>query len=182
MKRPKGAPPRNMAASVKARLIAMARERKEEFNFLLTRYVLERLLYRLALSPYADAFLLKGAMLFTVWSQRPHRATMDIDLLGRGNPGVARLEAVFKGVCEFPVPNDGLVFAASTVRAEPIREEAIYDGVRVTFEAKLGTAKVPVQVNVGFGDAITPPPEIVEYRHCSIFLRPDSRVIVVNWW
>ena len=140
----------------------MARERKEEFNFLLTRYVLERLLYRLALSPYADAFLLKGAMLFTVWSQRPHRATMDVDLLGRGNPDVAQLEAVFKGVCEFPVPNDGLVFTASTVQAEPIREEAVYDGIRVTFEAKLGTAKVPVQVNVGFGDAIDPPAELVE--------------------
>lgn len=162
MKRPKGEPPRNMAASVKTRLMGVARERKEDFNFLLTRYVLERLCYRLALSPHADAFLLKGAMLFTVWSQRPHRATKDIDLLGSGSPDVGRLEAIFREVCEVAVVDDGLVFLPSTVHAEPIREEAIYDGIRVTFEARLGSARVPVQVDVGFGDATSPPPELVE--------------------
>jgi hypothetical protein len=162
MKRPKGEPPRNMAASVKARLMSVARERKEDFNFLLNRYVLERLLYRLTQSPHAGTFLLKGAMLFTVWSQRPHRATKDIDLLGYGSPDVGRLEAIFREVCAVAVQDDGLVFVAATVKAEPIREEAVYDGIRVTFEAKLGSAKVPVQVDVGFGDATTPPPELVE--------------------
>lgn len=162
MKRPKGEPPRNMAASVKARLMGVARDRGEDFNFLLTRYVLERLLYRLAQSQHAATFLLKGAMLFTVWSQRPHRATKDIDLLGHGNPDPTRLEAIFRDVCDAQVPDDGLVFLASTVHAEPIREEAVYDGIRVTFEARLGTAKIPVQVDVGFGDATTPPPDRVE--------------------
>jgi len=162
VKRPKGEPPRNMAASVKMRLMSVARERKEDFNFLLTRYVLERLLYRLTQSSHAGTFLLKGAMLFTVWSQRPHRATKDIDLLGYGSPDVQRLEAIFREVCEVRVQDDGLAFLAATVKAEPIREEAVYDGIRVTFEAKLGTAKVPVQVDVGFGDATTPPPELVE--------------------
>ncbi|MBX3131411.1 MAG: nucleotidyl transferase AbiEii/AbiGii toxin family protein [Polyangiaceae bacterium] len=162
MKRPKGEPPRNMAASVKTRLMSVARERNEDFNFLLNRYVLERILYRLTQSPHAGTFLLKGAMLFTVWSQRPHRATKDIDLLGYGSPDVGRLEAIFRDVCEVQVQDDGLVFLAATVKAEPIREDAVYDGIRVTFEAKLGTAKVPVQVDVGFGDATTPPPELVE--------------------
>jgi hypothetical protein len=162
MKRPEGEPPRNMAASVKARLMSVARERKEDFNFLLNRYVLERLLYRLTQSPHAGTFLLKGAMLFTAWSQRPHRATRDIDLLGYGSPSVGRLEAIFREVCAVPVQDDGLVFVAATVKAEPIRVEAVYDGIRVTFEAKLGSAKVPVQVDVGFGDATTPPPELVE--------------------
>jgi len=162
VKRPKGTPPRNMAASVKSRLMALARERDEDFNFLLNRYVLERLLYRLALSPYPKSFLLKGAMLFTVWSQRPHRATKDIDLLGYGTPDAGRLEAIFRELCAIPAPDDGLSFLESTVRAEPIREEAVYDGIRVTFVAKLGTAKVPVQVDVGFGDATNPPPELVE--------------------
>jgi len=162
VKRPKGESPRNMAASVKTRLMTVARERKEDFNFLLNRYVLERLLYRLTQSAHAGTFLLKGAMLFTVWSQRPHRATKDIDLLGYGTPDVARLEAIFREVCAVPVQDDGLVFLAATVKAEPIREEAVYDGIRVTFEARLGSAKVPVQVDVGFGDATTPPPEPVE--------------------
>jgi len=162
VKRPKGTPPRNMAASVKSRLMALAREHDEDFNFILNRYVLERLLHRLMLSPYAENFLLKGAMLFTVWSQRPHRATKDIDLLGYGTPDTGRLEAIFQELCAITVSDDGLNFLASTVRAEPIREEAVYDGIRVTFEAKLGTAKVPVQVDVGFGDATSPPPELVE--------------------
>src|ERR1017187_6938530 len=99
-----------MAASVKSRLMALARERDEDFNFLLNRYVLERLLYRLTLSPYLESFLLKGAMLFTVWSQRPHRATKDIDLLGYGTPDAGRLEAIFRELCVIPVPDDGLSF------------------------------------------------------------------------
>jgi hypothetical protein len=162
MKRPKGTPPRNMAASVKAKLMVLAKERGEDFNFILNRYVLERLLYRLAASPYAGTFLLKGAMLFTVWSRQPHRATKDIDLLGYGRPDAERLVTIFREVCDVAVPDDGLTFVASTLQAHTIREEAIYDGIRVTFDARLGTAKVPVQVDVGFGDATNPPPELVE--------------------
>jgi hypothetical protein len=162
MKRPKGTPPRNMAASVKAKLNALAKERNEDFNFILNRYVLDRLLYRLTVSPHAGAFLLKGAMLFTVWSRQSHRATKDIDLLGYGKPDRERLISVFRSVCDVVVPDDGLTFLAATVEADAIREEAVYDGIRVTFEACLGTAKVPVQVDVGFGDVTNPPPEPVE--------------------
>lgn len=99
-------------------------------------------------------------------------ATKDIDLRGYGSPDVGRLEAIFREVCAVAVQDDGLVFAAATVKAQPIREEAVYDGIRVTFEAKLGTAKVPVQVDVGFGDATTPPPELVEIL---AFANPDSQ-------
>jgi hypothetical protein len=162
MKRPKGTPPSNMAASVKARLLALAKERGEDFNFILNRYVLERLLYRLAASPHAKTFLLKGAMLFTVWSQQPHRATKDIDLLGYGKPDPERLVTIFGAVCDVVVPDDGIIFLASTLQAHTIREEAVYDGIRVTFVARVGTAKVPVQVDVGFGDSTNPPPELVE--------------------
>lgn len=151
-----------MAASVKAKLMVLAKERGEDFNFILNRYVLERLLYRLAMSPYAGTFLLKGAMLFTVWSGQPHRATKDIDLLGYGRPDGERLASIFRLVCDIVVPDDGLIFLAPTVEANAIREEAVYDGIRVTFDARLGTAKVPVQVDVGFGDATNPPPEFVE--------------------
>jgi hypothetical protein len=100
-----------MAASVKARLMAVAKARGEDFSHILNRYVLDRLLFRLAASPHADAFLLKGAMLFTVWSRQPHRATKDIDLLGHGKPDNERLVSIFRSACEMAVPDDGLVTA-----------------------------------------------------------------------
>lgn len=147
-----------MAASVKARLLSLAREQGEEFNSLLTRYVLERFLHRLATSSHASDFVLKGAILFTVWSQKPHRATRDIDLLGYGSPDLERLRGVFRDICAVEVEDDGLRFDDSTVHAAPIREDAFYDGVRTTFLAFLGSARVPVQVDVGFGDATEPAP------------------------
>lgn len=104
----------------------------------------------------------KGAMLFTVWSRQAHRATKDIDLLGYGKPDPERLVTIFGAVCDVPVPDDGIIFLASTLQAHTIREEAVYDGIRVTFVARLGTAKVPIQVDVGFGDSTNPPPELVE--------------------
>jgi hypothetical protein len=125
MTRPKGEGPRNVAASIKARLLQKARKGGEEFNSILVRYVLERLLYRLANSPYADEFILKGALLFAVWSDRPHGATKDLDLLGSGTPDPLRLQRIFRQVCEVQVVEDGLVFLAETVTAEAIREEAV---------------------------------------------------------
>ena len=143
-------------------MLSLAREQNEDFNGLLTRFALERLLYRLASSRHASSFVLKGALLFTVWSRRPHRATRDIDLLGYGAPDSARLERVFREVCAANVEDDGLRFDPATVQAAPIREEAVYDGVRVTFLGFLGAARIPIQVDVGFGDAAEPPPVLVE--------------------
>lgn len=162
MTRPKNEPPKNVPASIKNRLLTLAHGGAEDFNSVLTRYVLERFLYRLSVSKHAEGFLLKGALLFTVWSHRPHRATKDIDLLGFGEPNLERLEALFREVCAHPVNDDGLNFAADTVHAAPIRELAFYDGIRVTLTAHLGTARVPVQIDVGFGDATSPAPETVE--------------------
>jgi hypothetical protein len=163
VKRPKSEPRKNVPASIKAQLLTLARTGAEDFNSVLTRYVLERFLYRLSLSPHSHEFLLKGALLFTVWSERPHRATKDIDLLGFGEPNLERLVAGFREVCATPVgADDGLTFNADSVRAEPIREQAFYDGIRVTLVAHLGSARIPVQVDVGFGDATSPSPEIVE--------------------
>ncbi|HOU90497.1 MAG TPA: nucleotidyl transferase AbiEii/AbiGii toxin family protein [Polyangiaceae bacterium] len=163
MTRSKTEPRRNVPASVKAQLLSLARTGAEDFNSVLTRYVLERFLYRLSISPFADEFLLKGAILFTVWSQRPHRATKDIDLLGFGEPSPARLVTSIREVCATPVSaDDGVRFDGDTVHAAPIREQAFYDGIRVTFTAHLGTARIPVQVDVGFGDATSPSPEMVQ--------------------
>lgn len=147
-----------MAASVKQRLLNYSRDRGEVFNLVLVRFAVERLLYRLTRSPHADAFVLKGAMLFAAWTGKPHRPTQDVDLLGFGEPSTERLASVFREIAVVDVEPDGLTFDPASVQVEPIREEAIYDGLRVRLLAFLGTARIPLQVDVGFGDAITPEP------------------------
>ena len=156
-------PGKNVAASVKQRLLNLARERGEEFNLLLNRYGVERLLYRLSRSEHASEFILKGAMLFLVWTEVAHRPTRDLDLLGRGPPGQERLQAVFRGVCGVAVPEDGLEFPGESVRVERIRDDAAYAGVRIRLEGRLGSARLPLQIDVGFGDAVLPPPEPIEF-------------------
>lgn len=191
--------PRNVAASVAARLLTVAHEHEEEYQLVLMRYGLERLLYRLGRSPYAGQFVVKGALLFTVWAaqtertdqaeasaasndvgssltasgvpraQRPHRAhraTHDLDLLGYGSADLARLEQVFRDLCQLQLPvgeDDGLTFQPETVRAAPIRKEQEYGGIRVHLLALLGKARIPLQVDVGFGDVVTPAPAEVAF-------------------
>lgn len=147
-----------LAHSIKQRLLNYARQRDEVFNMVLIRFAVERLLYRLTQSPHADQFVLKGAMLFASWADKPHRSTQDVDLLGFGDPSMDRLMAIFCEVCVTNVEPDGLVFDSESVRVEPIREDAVYDGHRVQMTAFLGNARIPIQVDVGFGDAITPGP------------------------
>jgi hypothetical protein len=152
----KSANSRNVAASVRQRLLNIATRKGEDFGLVLTRYVLERLLYRLSRSQYRDQFILKGAMLFQVWSNAPHRPTRDLDLLGRGDPSLEHCQAVFRELCQIPVEDDGLVFSAETVNSEKIKEEQDYEDIRVKFLARLENARIAVQVDVGFGDAVTP--------------------------
>lgn len=153
---------RNVAASVRARLLSRARETGQDFNLLLTRYALERLLYRLGVSPHAEQFLLKGALLFDLWFDIPHRPTRDADFLGFGSAELPHLEAVFSDVCAVDA-GDGVTFRADTVRAAEIRKEANYAGVRVTLLGMIDGARCPIQIDIGFGDAVTPGPENVEY-------------------
>lgn len=153
---------RNTAASVRARLLAKARTDKQDFNLVLTRYALERLLYRLSISGHADHFLLKGALLFDLWFGIPHRPTRDADLLGFGSAEIPHVEAVFREICAVEL-DDGMRFQPDSVHAEEIRKEANYSGVRVTLIGLLDGARCPVQVDVGFGDAVTPGPEAIDY-------------------
>lgn len=164
---------KDRAASVRQRLMNIARDRKEDFQLVLSRYALERLLFRVSLSEYRDQFLLKGATLFQLWSGQPHRPTRDLDLLGRGDPSIERFEQLFRDVCEQVVDEDGLTFLANTVRAEQIKEEDEYQGLRVRFEARLGNARVPVQIDVGFGDAVVPGPERVTFPTLLEFPAPE---------
>ncbi|MBQ1784526.1 MAG: nucleotidyl transferase AbiEii/AbiGii toxin family protein [Gammaproteobacteria bacterium] len=153
---------RNTAASVRARLLTRARETRQDFNLVLTRYTLERLLYRVSISPHADQFLLKGALLFDLWFDIPHRPTRDADFLGYGSAELPHLEAVFKDICALS-SDDGVTFLPETVHAAEIRKEANYAGVRVTLLGLIDGARCPIQIDLGFGDAVTPAPEEVEY-------------------
>jgi len=154
---------RNIGASVRARLLDRAREEKTDFQILLTRYALERLLYRLSVSEQRERFVLKGAMLFTVWRDDPFRPTRDLDLLGHGDPEPAAIAESVRSICSVVVPDDGVVFDIAGIEAAPIRDEAEYAGVRVRTAATIAGARVPIQIDVGFGDAITPDALEIEY-------------------
>jgi len=153
---------RNVAASVRAKLLNKARTEKRDFTLVLTRYALERLLYRLSISTHAEHFLLKGALLFDLWFDEPLRPTRDMDLLGFGLAEEPYLIEAFAELCELDV-DDGIRFDAQSIRAEEIRKEANYAGIRVTLLGWVDGARCQVQVDVGYGDAVTPGPEAVEY-------------------
>ena len=153
----------NIAASVHARLMNRSRETGEDFQFLLQRYGAERLLYRLGRSPHRDRFVLKGAMLFALWGGSVYRATRDLDFTGYGDSSEEALRQCFLEICTLPVEDDGLEFDTSTIRVDPILDQAEYNGVRVRFEARLGSARIPMQVDVGFGNAIEPAPRDEDY-------------------
>lgn len=150
--------PRNTAASVRQRLLNLARARGEAFDAVLVRYVLERLLYRMAQSPHAERFVLKGALLFNLWFDLQQRPTRDADFLGLGSDDPAALADVFREIVSVVIPNvdDGLLFDVASLSAEAIRKAAGYPGVRVSMLATLDGARIPVQCDVGFGDVITP--------------------------
>lgn len=166
---------RNLPASVRQRLLTKSQEQGEPFDLVLTRYGIERLLYRLSQSPHAGHFLLKGAMLFRIWTDASHRPTRDVDLLGTGPVEVESLVEIFREICTVPVEPDGLEFVADSVKAHPIREEAFYDGIRVNIVAQLGNARIPIQVDIGFGDAVTPEPQSLEFPVLLDFPAPTLR-------
>jgi predicted nucleotidyltransferase component of viral defense system len=148
--------PKDVDASVRARLLQLAKKQGEDFQLVLTRYANERLLYRLAQSSHSTSFVLKGAALFLLWSDKPHRPTRDIDLLGFGDPSIDRVRAVLEDLLSLEVDDDGLTFDSSTLEVEPIREDQEYGGIRAVVIAVLAGARVRLQVDVGFGDVVTP--------------------------
>lgn len=165
---------RDMAASVRQRLLNLSREQREDFQRLLVKYAIERLLYRLSMSQFSDRFMLKGAMLFTVWIDEPHRGTRDLDLWGKGTGDPDELAKVFHEICSIEV-DDGIVFDPKSVEAWRIREDNMYAGVRVRFAAMLAGARVRMQVDVAYGDVIDPGPEEIEYP--TILEMPAPRIL-----
>jgi len=153
----------NFAASVHARLLALNRQRNADFLRTLQRYVAERFLYRLGLSPYRDRFVLKGAMLFVLWDEVTARPTKDLDLAGYVANDADAITRAFLEIASIPSPRDGLDFALGTLEVTPIRDLAEYHGFRMNLDVLLGRAVIPFQVDVGFGDVIVPAASEVFY-------------------
>lgn len=155
-------PGRNLAASVRARLLTLAQEKGEDYQRILGKYAVERFLFRLGRSEYRDRFVLKGAMLFTLWMGEMHRPTKDLDLLGWGSSAVEEVEKTIRAICAV-VEEDGLVFDGGSVAGERIKEDDEYEGVRVKLSATLAGARIPMQIDIGFGDAVYPEPEFASF-------------------
>jgi hypothetical protein len=164
---------KNLSASVQARLQNHARATKRPFQELLQYYAMERFLYRLSKTPHRALFILKGALMLHVWDAPLARATKDLDFLGRLDNSLENLERVIREVCAADVEPDGMVFDRKTVKTERIKEDADYEGVRVRFVGLLGKARVAVQIDVGFGDVVTPGAENITYPALLDFPAPE---------
>ncbi len=154
---------RNIAASVHQRLLKKSKESTRPFNELFQYYAIERFLYRLSRSSYAEKFILKGALMLMVWELRAYRSTMDIDMLGKMKNSTDAITAMVRDVCLQDVEPDGIVFDPNSVRGQVITEDADYEGVRVHFRGSLDTARITIQLDVGFGDVVIPSAEMMSY-------------------
>jgi len=153
----------NIAKSVRQRLLNLSKERSEDPNLVFIRYAVERMLYRISCSKQSTQFILKGAMLFSTWTGRHHRPTKDLDLLGFGDASARKLRNVFRDICQTEVESDGLEFHPDSIQITEIREGLKYPGQRIRLEGRLGSARINIQIDVGFGDSVIPKPTEIEY-------------------
>lgn len=166
---------KNIEASVRALLQNKAKETNRPFQEVLQYYGMERFLYRFSRSEYADKFILKGALMFTVWQVPQRRATLDIDFSSTYDNQIATIEKVIRDVCKVSVAPDGLVFDSQTIKGQKMKEDADYEGVRVKFRAFLERARIPMQIDVGFGDVIYPKPKAIRYPVILDFPKPHLK-------
>lgn len=164
---------KNIHASVHRRLQNKARESSRTFGELLQHYAIERFIYRVSKTPHADKFFLKGALMLRAWGGPGVRPTMDIDFLGRTDNSLQSIESIMKDVCEAVVEADGMSFDPDSVRTVTITEDAEYDGVRVRLQGRLGTARISIQVDIGFGDIVVPECKQVIYPTLLDFPAPE---------
>ncbi len=154
----------NIPASIRDKLLNKSRETKRPFLELLQYYSIERFLYRLSISDHARKFFLKGALMFRAWQASDHRATMDIDLLGKTINSVQNLENICREICQQETSlDDGISFFSNSVGGKIIQTEAEYEGIRIEFEGELNKAIIGMQIDIGFGDIITPGPQLLSY-------------------
>lgn len=160
---PSHEPTDHLGASVAARLLNLARQGGDDYQVLLTRYCLERFLYRLGVSDCRARFVLKGAMLLGVWSDRPYRATFDLDLLRRGDGTFEAIRNDLRAIVDTPAPPDAVAFDADNIEIEAIRAFDEYAGTRATVPATCGSARLVLQIDMGLGDAVWPAPQPCAY-------------------
>jgi len=165
----------NLHASVRQRLLNQAKAEGRVFDEVLKRYAIERFLYRLSVSKHAPTFVLKGAQLLRAWMASSYRPTQDLDLLGHTENSLENMVLVIRSVCEQDAVADGIVFNSDSVTAQAIKEDADYQGVRVTFVATLGSVRIPLQLDVGFNDIVTPEPVVIVYPVMLDFPAPKLR-------
>ncbi|OGQ35299.1 MAG: hypothetical protein A3F16_01445 [Deltaproteobacteria bacterium RIFCSPHIGHO2_12_FULL_43_9] len=167
---------KNISASVRERLLNISRTRKEDFQLILSRYAAERFLYRLSQSQYKETFILKGALLFLVWDPTTYRPTRDVDFLGKEENSISKLKNIFEEICQCSVDTDGVDFLASSVKAQKIKGDQEYEGIRITLVAKLSEAKIPLQIDIGFGDVVSPPPQLITFPTLLKFDPPKIKI------
>ena len=165
-----------LARSVQVRLVRHAKAVGADPNLVLTRFAMERFFYRLSLSSHADQFVLKGALLLLVWLGETIRPTRDADFLGFGDLSDEALVRIFREICDVEVEPDAMHYLPDTVRLEPILQEDAYGGRRVTLQARIGAARVRLQIDIGIGDVVTPAPSWIEYPGLLDLPRPKLRV------
>ena len=153
----------DVGASARQRLLNQSRAQARPFQELLQYFAMERFLYRLSRSTFSDRFILKGALLLTAWRAPFSRPTMDIDLAGRTSNELNHIAERVRSVCETVTDPDGIEFIAASIEVSRIKEDADYEGVRVRFHATLARARIPMQIDIGFGDVIVPAPKELEY-------------------
>ncbi|MCG7509067.1 nucleotidyl transferase AbiEii/AbiGii toxin family protein [Mesorhizobium retamae] len=165
---------KNIGASVRARLLQLAKASGQSFDLVLTRFALERLLFRISQSQHADRFVLKGAMLMMSWFDDPHRGTRDLDLLGLGDPSAEPMLVTFREILAQDA-GDGVEFDADALRVDRIREELQYGGLRLRTTASISGAQISVTIDIGFGDALEPGAEALDYPSMLDFPMPRLR-------
>ena len=153
---------KNPGASIRARLLARSKSTGQPFDLILTRFAIERLLYRLSTSAHADRFVLKGAMLLMTWVVAPHRGTRDLDLLGLGTLTAEDAVAAFREIMT-PDLNDGVQFDTVGLHVDRIREQLAYGGYRMVTTATIDGAKLKVSIDIGFGDSLEPGVQMIDY-------------------
>lgn len=172
------------ASSIRARLFALAKTNGDDFQRILTRYAIERLLFRLSQTEATERYVLKGAMLFVTWPEHVFRPTGDLDLLGQGDPTPEALKELFAHICQVEQPDDGILFDPTTLTVEPVREADMYQGARLSMKAGLAGAVITVLIDIGFGDHVYPapkretfPPLLAGLPEVNILMYPPETVV-----
>jgi len=151
--------PQNVSASVRQQLLNRSKADNRPFNELLQYYAMERFLYRLSMSDHAQHYILKGALMLRAWKSPEFRPTMDIDMLGKTGNEEENITAQIRDILAVEIKPDGLTFDSNSIQTERINEDADYEGIRVRFRGALGTARISMQIDIGFRDIVYPGPE-----------------------